>query len=449
MTTPKAAHDLCNTAVIGRHTMSDTEALEIASARANLPGGVLGGNALASGTGFVFSHGKGGRFWDTSGNNYIDYVLGSGTLMLGHAHPAIAAAIAEQATRGTHFFAYLNAPAVHLAERMIPYIPCAGRMRFTISGSESTLHAMRLARAFTGKTKILKFEGAYHGAHDYAQVSTSPKQLANFPQPVPDTNGIPEVVRDLTLVAPYNDLDTLRALVEAHRDELAAVIIEPIQRIIHPLPGFLEGVREITAANGVLMIMDEVVTGFRYGLKGAQGYFGVTPDLATYGKVIGSGLPVGAVAGRADIMDQADPGKKGQADYVYQNGTLQGHPLGAAAGHAMLNTVEQPGFYEHLFATADRLRDGLRTIFNRHGMGITVFGEGPMWHMLFTDRVPRNFRDITKSDTKRLAAFDAELLRQGLFVLPGNRRFVSSEHTSDDLQATFEAADRACRIFNA
>jgi glutamate-1-semialdehyde 2,1-aminomutase len=432
-------------AKLGRHTMSDVEAGEMTSARRNLPGGVLGGNTLPHG--FVFSHGKGGRFWDTSGNMYIDYVLGSGTLLLGHAHPAIAAAIADQATRGMHFFAYLNAPAVHLAERLVSYMPCAGRMRFTVSGSESTFHAIRLARGFTGKNKILKFEGAYHGTHDYAQVSTAPKQLANFPQPVADTAGIPDVVRDLTLVCPYNDLDTLRALVEAHRDDLAAVIIEPIQRIISPLPGFLAGVREITQANGVLMIMDEVVTGFRYGLKGAQGYFGVTPDLATYGKVIGSGLPVGAVAGREDIMDQADPAKKGQPGYVYQNGTLQGHPLGCAAGHAMLDTVEKPGFYDRVFAAADRLRAGLQEVFDRHDMGIIVFGEGPMWHMLFADCAPRNYRDILRSDTQRGAAFDAALTQQGIFVLPGNRRFISCEHTMEDLEATFAAVDRACRAF--
>jgi glutamate-1-semialdehyde 2,1-aminomutase len=431
--------------ILGRRTTSDVETAQFAAAGRHLPGGVLGGNALPGDTRFVFSHGKGGRFWDTSGNGYIDYVLGSGAMLLGHGHPAIAAAVADQATRGTHFFAYLNEPAVRLAERVIRYMPCADRVRFTTSGSESTFHAIRLARGFTGRTKILKFEGAYHGTHDYAQLSTTPRQLSNFPTAVPDTAGIPDVVQDLMLVAPYNDLDTLRALVEAHRNELAAVIVEPIQRIISPDPGFLEGVREITRANGVVMIMDEVVTGFRYGLHGAQGYFGVTPDLATYGKIIGGGLPVGAVAGRADIMDQADPGQKGQPGYVYQNGTLQGHPLGCAAAHATLDVLEQPGFYERVFATADRLRAGLQAVFDRHGMDLLVFGQGPMWHVIAADKPPRNWRDILASDTARAAAMDAELLRQGIFVLPGNRRFVSSEHTDADLDDTFAAADRACR----
>jgi glutamate-1-semialdehyde 2,1-aminomutase len=427
--------------MLGRHTISDVETAQFAAAKASLPGGSLGGSNMPGDTRFVFSHGKGGRFWDTSGNMYIDYVLGSGAMLLGHGHPAIAEAVAVQALRGTHFFAYLNEPAV----RVLPYIPCAERIRFTTSGSESTFHAIRLARGFTGRNKILKFEGGYHGTHDYAQLSTTPKQLSNFPTPVPDTAGIPDVVADLMLVAPFNDLGTLQALVEEHRDDLAAVIVEPIQRIISPVPGFLQGVREITRANGVLMIMDEVVTGFRYGLTGAQGYFGVTPDMATYGKVIGGGLPVGAVAGRADILDHADPAQKGSPGYVYQNGTLQGHPLGCAAAHATLDVLEQPGFYDRVFATAETLRTGMQAVFDRHGMDLLVFGEGPMWAVIAAKSPPRNWRDMISSDTARSAAMDAELLRQGIFVMPNTRRFVSSEHTDEDLEDTFAAADRACR----
>ncbi len=434
---------------IGRQgRTSQREADEFRVAKQRLPGGALGGNALPEDAKFVFSHGKGARFWDTSGNCYIDYVLGSGALVLGHAHPAIQTAVADQATRGTHFFAYLNEPAVTYADRLCTLIPCAERLRFTTSGSDSTFHAIRLARGFTGKTKILKFEGAYHGTHDYAQLSTAPKQLANFPTPVPDTGGIPDSVQQLTLVAPYNDLDAVRDIVRANADSLAAVIVEPIQRIISPLPGFLQGLRDITREHGVLLIMDEVVTGFRYGLGGAQGYFGVTPDLATYGKIVGGGLPVGAVAGRADIMDQADPGKKGQPGFVYQNGTLQGHPLGCAAGLATLSVIEEPGFYDKLNATADELRRGLQAVFDRHAMGVIVFGEGSMWHFLFAQRPPRNYRDILASDQKKLIAFDNQLIREGVFVLPGNRRFVSIAHTAEDLADTFDAFDRACRVLN-
>jgi glutamate-1-semialdehyde 2,1-aminomutase len=424
------------------------ESSELATASRLLPGGALGGNALPTDNRFVFSRGKGSRFWDVSGNCYLDYVLGSGALVLGHAVPEIQQAVFEQAGRGTHSFAFLNEPAIQYAERIAPHIRCAERLRFTTSGGESTFHAMRLARAFTGKNKILKFEGAYHGSHDYAQLSTSPKKLVDFPTPVPDTAGIPKVVQDLTLVAPYNDLDMLQKIIAEHHEDLAAVIIEPIQRIIHPKPGFLAGVRELTARYGVLLILDEVVTGFRYGLGGAQQYFDIKPDLATYGKIIGGGLPVGAVAGRADILDQADPSKKGDPKYVYQNGTLQGHPLGCAAGMASLNLLEAPGFYDRLFGIADKLREALRVTFSRHRMPVTVFGEGPMWHFVFGDRVPTNYRELVASDTKRLIAFDNELLRMGIFVLPNNRRFVSIKHTDDDIELTAEIFDRVCRRLN-
>jgi glutamate-1-semialdehyde 2,1-aminomutase len=430
-----------------RGRLSDREAAEFADAERLFPGGVLGGNALPKDVRFVFSHGRGSRFWDTSGNEYIDYVLGSGALVLGHAHPAIQKAIAEQATRGTHFFAYLNEPAVQLARRVSPYIRCAERIRFTTSGSESTFHAIRLARGFSGKQRLLKFEGGYHGNHDYAQHSTSPKGAAAFPTPVPDSAGIPPEVRDLVMVSEFNDAEALERLVSQHAHELAAVIIEPIQRIISPKPGFLKAVRDITRRHGVLLILDEVVTGFRYALGGAQEYFDIEPDLATYGKILGGGLPVGAIAGRADIMDQGDPGQKGQPGYVYQNGTLQGHPLGCAAALATMDIIEDHNFYPSLFSIADRLRQGLQEVFDRHGMGVVVFGDGPMWHFLFADRPPENYRDILASDQKKLARFDVELIRQGIFVLPGNRRFVSITHTEQDLQDTFEAFDNACKAF--
>ncbi|MGE3065049.1 MAG: aspartate aminotransferase family protein [Hyphomicrobiaceae bacterium] len=435
---------------IGRNGhISLKEKQEFADAERLLPGGALGGNALPRDLRFVFARGDGSRFWDTSGNEYIDYVLGSGTMFIGHAHPKIQAAVAEQVTRGTHFFAYLNEQAIDLARRLKTHIRCAERMRFTTSGSDSTFHAIRLARGFTGRNKILKFEGAYHGMHDYAQLSTAPRNPSNYPTPVPDTAGIPEPVQELMLVAPYNDPQTLASILAEHGSDIAAVIVEPIQRIISPLPGFLQAVRELTQKHGIVMIMDEVVTGFRYGLGGAQDYFGVIPDLATYGKIIGGGLPVGAVAGRADIMDQADPSKKGQPIYVYQNGTQQGHPLGCAAALASLDILEEPGVYERVFAQADKLREGLQKVFDDERMGIRVIGEGPMWHMLFTDKVPVNWRDVLAADSKKLAAMEVELIRNGLFVLPQNRRFISIRHTDDDLEATFEAARRASRALKA
>lgn len=435
---------------LGRHGhLSDLEKTEFASAERLLPGGALGGNALPGDTRFVFARGDGSRFWDSSGNEYIDYVLGSGTMFIGHAHPKIQEAVTEQVRRGTHFFAYLNEQAIQLAERVTPHIRCAERIRFTTAGSDSTFHAIRLARAFTGRSLVLKFEGAYHGVHDYAQLSTAPKQSANYPTPIPDTAGIPDVVRDLMLVSPFNDVDTLASILAEHGNDIAAIIVEPIQRIISPKPGFLQAVRELSSKYGIVMILDEVVTGFRYGIGGAQEYFDITPDLATYGKILGGGLPVGAVAGRADIMDQANPSNKGTPGYVYQNGTLQGHPLGCAAGLATMDILEEPGVYDKVFAMADKLRAGLQSVFDDNDMGILVFGEGPMWHMLFTDKVPQNWRDIISTDTKKLGALEAEMIREGLFVLPNNRRFISIRHTEADLDDTFAAADRACKKFKA
>ncbi len=433
---------------IGRHGhTSSAEQAYFADAECLLPGGALGGNALPQDTRFVFDHGAGSRFWDVSGNEYIDYVLASGALFLGHAHPAIQEAIKNQVSRGTHTFAYLNDVAIQLSRRVMPHMRCAERIRFTTAGSDSTFHAIRLSRAHTGRDKVLKFEGAYHGVHDYAQLSTAPRSLLPFPTPLVDTAGVPESVQQLMLVAPFNDVDALAAILADHGHEIAAVIVEPIQRILAPLPGFLQAVRELTAKYGIVMILDEVVTGFRYGIGGAQSYFDIVPDLATYGKIIGGGLPVGAVAGRAEIMDQANPSNKGKPDYVYQNGTLQGHMLGCAASLATMDVLERPGVYEQVFAMADRLRHGLREIFNEHEMGILTFGEGPMWHMLFTEEEPRNWRDVLRTDLKKMNAFETELLRQGLFILPGNRRFISICHDQNDLESTFEAARQACRAF--
>lgn len=414
-----------------------------------LPGGCLGGNQLAPDIRFVFREGHGARFTDVSGNEYIDYCLGSGALVLGHAHASVTKAVSEQIGRGAHFFAYLNEPAIKLADKIAQHGPCVDLVRFTTCGSEATFHAMRLSRAFTGRTKILKFEGAYHGNHDYAQISITPKRVENYPQGVPDTDGIPPLVREHVLVAPYNDGAAVREIVSQHRDEVAAIIVEPIQRIISPRPEFLQELRETADRFGAVLIFDEVVTGFRYALGGAQEYFGVKPDLATYGKIIGGSLPVGAVGGRADIMKLCDPTNKGQPGYVYQNGTLYGNPLGCAAGLAAIETLEQPGSYDLLFKLGEQVRKGLADILKRRGIDAVVFGDGPMWHMLFADKPPTNHRDVMKSDGQKLAKFDTELIRHGIFVLPATRRFVSSAHTDADIEETFVRFDAACRTFSA
>lgn len=431
--------------MLGRQVTSELEAGLFSEAESLFPGGALGGNALAPDARFVFSHGDGSRFWDASGNEYIDYVLGSGTFFIGHAHPVVREKVAKQLDHGTQFFAYLNLQAIEFAKRLKPYIRCAERMRFTTSGSDSTFHAIRLARGHTGRQKILKFEGAYHGTHDYAQLSTAPKQASNYPASQADTAGIPSVVRDLMLVSPYNEPEALETIIRQHHEDIAAIIVEPIQRIIFPKPGFLEKVRELCTRYGIVMILDEVVTGFRYGLGGAQEYLDITPDLATYGKIIGGGLPVGLVAGKAEILDQANPSNKGKDGYVYQNGTLQGHMLGCAAGLATLDILEGEGVYDRVFDMADRLRVGLQKVFDDNEMGLLAFGKGPMWHMLFTENEPTNWVEVIAAANPKMAVLEREFLKHGLFVLPGNRRFISIHHTHDDLEATFEVADRVCR----
>lgn len=433
---------------IGRHgRFTDMERNNLAEAESLLPGGVMGSTRLPDDIALVFSHGRGARFRDTSGNEYIDYCLGSGPLILGHAHEAVVRAITEQAARGTHFFSMLNDQAILLARRIASLVPCAARVRFVSSGSEATFNAMRLARAFTGRPRVLKFEGAYHGHHDYAALSTYPNQTVNYPVALPDSAGIPAGVQELTLIAPYNDFDATRSIVDDHPEEIAAIIVEPVQRIIPPAEGFLEGLRSLCDERGILLIFDEVVTGFRLGLGGAQAYYGVTPDLCTLGKIVGGGTPLGAIAGRAEVMDQCDPRLKGEHGYVYQNGTLNGNPLSAAVALATLDELSRPGVYDRLFAHCTTLRAAIIEVLDRHAMSAVCFGTGPMWHILFTDRPPRSHRDVMASDGAALIRFDQELIRQGLFVLPGTRRFISTEHGDTEIEDTARAVDRACRRF--
>ena len=255
----------------------------------SLPGAGLGSYSLPDEVRFVIHKGGGSRLQDVRGRWYIDYVGGAGSLVLGHAFPTVVDAVTEQATRGIHFFGTLNEQCIKLADELVNAIPCAERIAFTTTGSEATAYAMRTARAATGRNKILKFEGAYHGNHDYSAFSVTPNALSNYPQGRPDTGGLPENMTENVLVSPFNDLDTTRRIVEENRGDLAAIIVEPVQRVIFPKAEFLPGLRKICDENDVLLIFDEVVTGFRLAIGGAQEYFGVLPDIASYGKIVGGG----------------------------------------------------------------------------------------------------------------------------------------------------------------
>ncbi|NQU72253.1 MAG: aminotransferase class III-fold pyridoxal phosphate-dependent enzyme, partial [Rhodospirillales bacterium] len=300
--------------------------------------------------------------------------------------------------------------------------------------------------AFTGRNKILKFEGGYHGNHDYSNFSVTPRDISNYPAGQPDTGGIPVQVHPTILISPYNDLDTTRRIVEENRDDLAAIIVEPAQRVIFPHPDFLPGLRKICDDNGILLIFDEVVTGFRLGWGGAQEYFGVIPDIASYGKIVGGGGAGACVGARADIIDLCNPHNRGQANYCYINGTLHGNPVAAAAGLATLNILKQPGAYKKLHDNAATLQKECQKVIDRHNLPALVIGEGSLWQIMFTDRVPQNHADVMHSDGAATRALDLAQMKQGLYVLPGVRRFVSLVHGDKEFEDTIVALDAACRL---
>ena len=422
--------------------MSHDEYYKIAEAV--LPGGGLGGYSLPEDVRFVIHKGKAGRLQDVRGKWHIDYVGGAGALILGHAFPSVVEAVKDAVPDGLHFFGTLNERAVHLAEQLVEAIPCADKIAYTTTGSEATLYAMRIARAYTGRSKILKCEGGYHGNHDYSNFSVSPRAVSNFPVGQPDTAGMPANMSENVLISPYNDLDAVRQIVVANKDDLAAVIIEPAQRIIFPKDGYLEGLRDICDENDVLLIFDEVVTGFRLGYGGAQGYFGVTPDLASYGKIVGGGGPVGCVGGPAEIMEQCNPVNRGKSDYAYINGTLHGNPIGCAAGLATLEELRTPGFYDRLHSRAADIQNRCQEVLDAHKLPALVIGRGSLWQIVFMDREPENFSDFIQADMASTRELDLHQMRNGLYVLPAVRRFVSSVHSDKDFEDTVKALDAAC-----
>lgn len=427
-------------------TSSQAKLFEIAERV--LPGAGLGSYSLAEDIRFIFAHGKGSRLWDVDDNEYIDYVGGAGALILGHSHPAVVKASKAQIDRGAHMFGSLKDVAITLAERLVKDIPCAEKIAYATTGSEATAYAMRLARAFTGRDKILKFEGAYHGNHDYAIVSTFPKQTGNYPQGVADSSGQPDATVSTMLVCPYNDLETLRKIVSEHGEDIAAIIAEPVQRIIPAEAEFLQGIRDLCDQHGMLFILDEVVTGFRLSYGGAQGFYGIKPDLSTHGKVIGGGGPMSCIAGRADVIDLCDPNRKGQPGYTYFNGTLHGNPVAAAATMAMLDELGKPGVYDRLNQFADDLCRETQSVLNRHNIPAIAQNTGSLWQILFMQKTPRNQADMLTGNQTAMRKLDTLLMKQGQYLLPGVRRFVSTEHTAQDLEDTLRGLDLACHEFN-
>jgi glutamate-1-semialdehyde 2,1-aminomutase len=415
----------------------------IVEAKRVLPGGSFG-NMPAE---VMLRDGKGGRIWDENGKEYVDFLLGSGPMFIGHGHPEVTAAIQSQVPLGTTFFGN-NRHGIELAKAIVDAVPCAEQVRFVCTGTEADLYAMRAARAFRRRDKILKFEGGYHGMSDYALMSMAPKNPGNFPRAIPDSAGIPKSVRDEMLIAAFNDIEMVESLIKEHKDELAGVIVEPFQRLLPPQPGFLQALRRVTQEHGIPLIFDEVVTGFRFAYGGAQEYYGVTPDLCTLGKIVGGGFALAAIAGRADIMAHFDRLAMADEDYLFQVGTLSGNPVASVAGLATLEILKRPGAYEGVFATGRTLMKSLDELLKKAGFKATVIGEPPLFDVVFTDQPIKDYRDTLKGDKAMLTRFN-QLLRERGIMKGETKYYVSLAHTQADIDHTIGAWSDAIRVMSS
>ena len=378
--------------------------------------------------------GRGSRVWDENGNEYVDFLIGSGPMLLGHGHPEVLEAILDQIPIGMTFFTN-NSAGVELAEEICRAVTCAEQVRYVTSGSEADMYAIRLARAFTGKSKILKFEGGYHGMCSEAQMSLAPKHLANFPQAVPDSAGIPNSVESEVQIAPFNDNDFLRSFLGEHGNNLAAIILEPLQRQIPPEPGFLETVRDLCSKHNIILIFDEIVTGFRLAYGGAQEYYNVVPDICTLGKIIGGGFPLAAVVGRKEIMQHFDKSKVGDDRFLMQLGTLSGNPVAAVAGLKTLEVLRRENSFNKM------QRDGKRImkIFDKYlanlGVPYQLLGHPTLFDFVFREEKVLNYRDFLDSDSIQYNKFNDCLRQNRLFKAPG-KTYISAVLSEEDIDLT-------------
>jgi glutamate-1-semialdehyde 2,1-aminomutase len=385
---------------------------------------------------FIVERGEGQFLYDADGNQLLDYVCSWGAMLLGHAHPEVTAAITQQAPRGTSFGATteLEVELATLITRAIPFIE---KIRFVSSGTEATMSALRLARGVTKRDLLLKFEGNYHG-HSDSFLSQAGSGLATLG--IAECPGVPQALAALTLNAPYNDLQAVEQIFSQHKNKIAAIIVEPIAAnmgVVLPELGFLAGLRDISRKNGALLIVDEVITGFRVHNGSAQQLMGIEADLTTFGKIIGGGVPVAAYGGRAELMNNVAP-----LGAVYQAGTLAGNPLAMSAGIATLKQLATPGLYETIAARAKKLTDGLRDAAAQTGAKVQVNAIGSLATMFFTADPVRNYAGAKKSDTQRYGKFFRNMLEQGIFLAPSQfeAAFVSAAHTDDDIERTIAAA---------
>ena len=391
------------------------------------------------GTPRFFTRGQGPYVWDADDKRYIDYVGSWGPAILGHAHPAVVRAVQETAVHGLSFGAPTETEIV-LAETLVRRLPSIEMVRLVSSGTEATMSALRLARGFTNRSKILKFEGCYHGHGDSLLVKAGSGALT-FGQP--SSAGVPAAIAGETIVTPYNDLDAVADAFAADPENIAAIIVEPIagnMNLIMPKPGFLEGLRALCDRYGAVLIFDEVMTGFRVHPRGVQGLTGVTPDLTTLGKVIGGGMPVGAFGGKRAIMEKIAP-----LGPVYQAGTLSGNPVAVAAGLATLAATEAPGFYEALAASTKSFTDGMVAAAKQAGVPFSAQAVGGMFGIYFSERIPDSYDTVMATDKARFNKFFHAMLDAGIYLAPSayEAGFVSAAHRPDDIAATHQAAAAA------
>ena len=409
-----------------------------------MPGGVnspVRSFRAVQGTPPFIARGRGCRVWDVDGNEYIDYVGSWGPLVLGHAHPTVVEALKKAAEGGTSFGAP-TAGEVELAQIICDALPSIERVRLVSSGTEACMSAIRLARAFTGRNKIVKFSGCYHGHADGLLVKAGSGALTHG---IPTSAGVPESYARETLVADYNDISSVERLFEAHPGDIAGVIIEPVagnMGVVPPDEGFLAALHQLTADQGAMLIFDEVITGFRVAYGGAQDRFGITPDITCLGKIIGGGLPVGAYGGRKEIMEQVAP-----LGPMYQAGTLSGNPLAVTAGITTLKELQKPGTYDRLDSLAQRLTDGLSRAFREAEVSSSINRIGSMFTGFFTHGPVNTLPQVEKSDTARYGKYFHALLERGIYLAPSQFEagFISLAHTEADIDRTVEAAGEALR----
>ncbi len=421
--------------------LSKSEAL-FAEAQKYIPGGVnspVRSFRAVGGTPPFIARGQGARVWDVDGNEYIDYLGSWGPLVLGHSHPAVVEALKKTVEGGTSFGAPV-AQEVELAKMICASLPSVESVRLVNSGTEACMSAIRLARAFTGRDKIIKFAGCYHGHADGLLVKAGSGALTHG---IPTSAGVPESYASETLVADYNDVESVEKFFAANPAGIAAIIIEPVagnMGVIPPAPGFLKSLREITQGNGALLIFDEVITGFRVGPSGAQGLYGINPDITTMGKIIGGGLPVGAYGGRKDVMEMVAP-----LGAMYQAGTLSGNPLAVSAGIATLTELQKPGSFERLESLAQRLTDGLAKAFQEVEIPSTVNRVGSMFTGFFNPGPVAALAHAEGSDTSMYARYFHAMQERGVYIAPSQFEagFVSTAHTEADIDATIAKAEDA------